>query len=142
MVKGIRNSKDKNEKLKFIQSSLEMFDNTESQRLKDASIFAVAEIRDIDAFKMIITRNDIDKELKVYTIDFNYLLLDELLSKDTLTSQEIDFVVECMEIHPITDAKVKIVKFRDGSNDKETINKLNKVIANIDAYGANAVIKY
>lgn len=131
MVKELRKAKNKTDNLEFINTNMEIFEQTSSQELKDTSIFSLAEIRDIDAVRSILNNESIDFELKVYTIDFNFKVLEELLNQPEISDDDIDLIIRSMEIHPILDFKDKIADLKNKTTDMNIINRLDNVINNI-----------
>lgn len=51
------------------------------------------------------------------------IILEDLLTQDELTDEDINLVIYSMEIHPISDLKEKIIKLRDKISSENIINE-------------------
>ncbi|WP_316568829.1 hypothetical protein [Neobacillus sp. YIM B06451] len=86
----------------FLNLSFKIIDTNDDTYLKDSAFFAVSELQSKKAIKKIIESNSVDKELKVFAIDQNFVTLKEILQNNP-TESDIKVVIEAMNLYPIVD---------------------------------------
>ena len=139
--KELKESKNKAEISSFIKETINRFNESTSQIVKDSAMYSLAELSDLDAFKSIIN-SDADKDLKVYAIDVNYKFIDQLLDNTSLSNNDLTFVLECMTILPINNAKSKLEAINKNVSYKDLSKQLNEVIKLIELNGMDANNKW
>ncbi len=117
-------SKD-NEKSKFIQILIDLFNGSNDELMKDTVVFALSDLRDETAISIIVANKDIDRSIKMYCIDQNYSTLLKMVESNP-TDTNIETVIQAMNIYPITDliSPLKAVADKAAPSGKASFSKL------------------
>lgn len=86
----------------FLNLSLELISNSEDIYIKDSAFFSISEIGSKQSISKILESNFIDRELKVFAVDQNFMTLEKMLL-DKPTEADIKIVVTAMELLPVVD---------------------------------------
>lgn len=132
---------DKSNKNNFINLCLEIINNTQDSLLKDSSAFALSDLRDKESIIEIVKNDSIDRELKVFAIDQNFMTLNEILLNNP-SAENIEVVVKAMEIMPIQDLIESLEKVKNNINDKDLENRCDNVLSKMKSEGRKANIKW
>lgn len=126
---------------KFISLSLDIINNTQDSYLRDSSVFALSDLIDKESIIKIIKSDSIDRELKVFSIDQNFMILNEILLNNP-SEEDIDTVVKAMEIMPILDLIDSLETVKNNINNKDLEKRCNDVLATMRLEGRKANIKW
>lgn len=132
--------KSDNVKNIIVEKMKNEFKRNNNEMVKDNIIYSLAKMNDLNILKYIINSKDIDKELKVSAIERNLVLLIETIQND-ISEENLDFVLDVMQVHPITDINNDLKKLTTNyqfSNNK----KLLDTISYIEKNGIKGVFKY
>lgn len=100
----LRNSSTANERQNFISfcDSILTADGRMEEVVTDTVIFALSDVMSEESISYIITSDKIDNTAKVFCIDQNYSVLEEMVTKN-VTPEKIEIVLEAMSIYPIVE---------------------------------------
>lgn len=93
------------EKKDYIDFCINKYDETQDEVLKDAIVFSLMNMRDFNAIKAVVGKNDIDNEMKKTCISRNTSVLGEVLRNDP-TKEDFDFVLSAIELLPVYELSV------------------------------------
>ena len=88
------------EKSEFIDFCTSQYKKASDDKLKDAAVFSLMNIRDYDAVKAIILDPTIDEELKVACVCRNPQTFIDVINGNP-TKEDVEFILDCMEISPL-----------------------------------------
>ena len=88
------------EKSEFIDFCTSQYKKASDDKLKDAAVFSLMNIRDYDAVKAIILDPTIDEELKVACVSRNPKTFIDVINGNP-TKEDVEFILDCMEIYPL-----------------------------------------
>lgn len=91
--------------------------------------------------KNLIKNYNLDKEVKMFAIDQNYMVLEDIL-KNNPSEEDIYMVIECMKVLPINDFKDEFENLLKASSDKNLIKEINNILTLINQEGINANKKW
>jgi len=142
-AKYLKHNKDKDLENEFIKLSFEIIENNDDNVLKDAALFSVSDLMSKDAISEIIKNKSVDRELKVFSIDQNFMTLKDILINNP-TESDIEIVVEAMELMPIVDLLEDIEKVMDNIKDKNLQQRCKAAIENtkLNGHKGNEKWKY
>ncbi|MBS4025472.1 MAG: hypothetical protein KGZ96_07320 [Clostridia bacterium] len=118
----------------FINLCLDIIYSSDDLFLKDSAVFAISEIGSKKSISTIIEIEFIDRELKVFAIDQNYLKLKEILLNNPV-EKEIEIVVKAMELMPILDLVEGLEKVTKNIEDNNLKQRSEDVLKNMRAHG-------
>lgn len=132
---------NKEDKESFIALCYEIINSTEDVALKDSSTFALSDLRDAHSIISIIKNPSIDRELKVFSIDQNFMTLNEILLSDPSESN-IEAVVQAMEILPISDLIQPLEEAKNNISNDNLRKRCDDVLASMKLEGRKGNIKW
>lgn len=124
----------------FMTSCLQIINNTQDASLKDSSVFALSGLNDEQSIIKIIQNNSIDTESKMFSIDQNFLTLNQILLNKP-SEEAIQAVVTAMEILPIKDLIEPLENVKKDINDKNLEERCNDVLAKMKLEGIKGNVK-
>lgn len=86
----------------FLNLSLRLIQNSDELYIKDSAFFALSEVGSKEIISTILRSDFIDRELKVFAVDQNFMVLKDMLLNDPAVA-DIEAVVTAMELLPIRD---------------------------------------
>ncbi|UCZ51476.1 hypothetical protein LGQ02_11365 [Bacillus shivajii] len=125
----------------FLSTSFSIIEDDTGQSLTEAAFFAVSDLMSKTSIRMIIESESINNSLKVFAVDQNYIVLKEIISENP-TESDIQLVVEAMEILPLVDLLDDLKEIKSKIQDQDLIEKIGKVIQNIELEGVEANKKW
>jgi hypothetical protein len=143
VAKYLKSSNDDEAKSKFIKQAMKIVeDKTSNPMLKDSSVFAVSNLMSKEAIKTLIENDSVDRVLKVFSIEQNYIVLKEILENKNCTEDDVWIVVEAMEILPIKDLVDSLQRLDWLLTDNLLKGKFNHVLENMKSNGIKATNKW
>lgn len=136
-----KNTINTNSESIFYDEILRIFDETTDTELKDAIIFSMSDIRSNNSIKTLLNNKNIDREVKVFAIDQNYMVLENILNSNP-TTEDIYMVIDAMNKLPIKDLKDEFENLLNEVSDEELIKEINNVITLIEKEGIDANKKW
>lgn len=142
----LRNSTLKGEKYvqqesDFLDLSFQLIDSEIDSYIKDSAFFAVSNLQSKEGIKRIVKSDSVDRELKVFSIDQNFITLKEMLL-DKPTEEDVVLVVTAMELYPIYDLLEPLKKVSDSVHNAKLQNRINHVIELIEVSGMKGTNKW
>ncbi|MCM3134874.1 hypothetical protein M3629_19015 [Paenibacillus polysaccharolyticus] len=125
----------------FIETSFNIMKSSNDEVLKDSAVFAISEVGSQNAITQIINSDLIEKELKAFAIDQNFIVLKEMLTENP-TKEDIEIVVSALEILPITDLVEPLTELIPHIGDVELKKRIDKVIVLAKEEGISANHKW
>jgi hypothetical protein len=126
---------------KFISLCLDILNHTKDPSLKDSSVFALSDLYDKESILKVIKNDSIDRELKVFSIDQNYMIINEILLNNP-SEGDIDAVVKAMEIMPIRDLIEPLKNVKENINNTDLEKRCNDVLATMELEGHKGNVKW
>lgn len=118
-----------NEEKNFLDTCLNIFNVTDNVTIRDSIAFSISEIQSEQSIKYLLTNFNLDREIKAFVIDQNYIALKTILNNNP-TDEDINMVIEAMGILPIKD----LVKELDESIEKTSNESIRLKGENIIKY--------
>jgi len=118
----------------FIQLNLDILKNSNDPELKDTAVFALSDLGSKNALKTILKSEFIDRELKVFAVDQNFMTLKRILENHP-TREELNLVIQAMDILPITDLAEPLKHIAGKVKELDFKKKIEETIANIEKNG-------
>ncbi|MDR0849517.1 MAG: hypothetical protein LBN10_10870 [Propionibacteriaceae bacterium] len=116
-------------------------DRAASSEVRDAAVFALAELREIDAITALIGARIEDPVMMAGAIDQNYdVLAKSLVGKPT--AAQVATVVTAMELHPVKDLAEPLRQARTTLTDTALQNRLDRVLQLMETEGVDGNIKW
>lgn len=125
----------------FLGEALQIFNETNDLSIKDAIAYSISDVRSEKTIKNLIKNYNLDKEVKMFAIDQNYMVLEDIL-KNNPSEEDIYMVIECMKVLPINDFKDEFENLLKASSDKNLIKEINNILTLINQEGINANKKW
>ena len=124
----------------FIDFCYEQYLNSDDEIYKDTMLFALADMHNFNAVKVVLQANEIDYQFKRTLINKNYETIAAVLENDP-TIDDVEIVIIAMGIRPINEIAPLLKRNRMIlSEDKR--NELDDIIKYIENNGENANNKY
>jgi hypothetical protein len=101
----------------------------------------MSDIRSNNSIKTLLNNKNIDREVKVFAIDQNYMVLENILNSNP-TTEDIYMVIDAMNKLPIKDLKDEFENLLNEVSDEELIKEINNVITLIEKEGIDANKKW
>lgn len=111
-----------------------MADDASSAALRDSAAFALAEMRSLDALKVLLGAKKADRVLRVGAVDQNAAMLKSALEDDP-DEAVIELAVTAMEIRPITDIAAPLRAVSGEVKSPELRRRVESVLKRIAADG-------
>jgi len=126
---------------KFISLCSNIINNTKDAKLKNSSVFAISDLMDKQSIIEIIKNKSIDTGSKIFSIDQNFKILNEILLNNP-SETDIEVVVTAMEIMPILDLIEPLEKVKKNINNKNLAKRCEDVLATMKLKGNKGNQKY
>lgn len=134
--------KDAQARAAFVKQALGIAQNrAASSETRDAAVFAVAELREIDAITTLVNAKLEDPVLVAGAIDQNFdILAASLVGKPT--DAQVATVVTAMEIHPVKDLAAPLQRARAAVTDPALQTRIDKVVQLLETEGVQGNTKW
>lgn len=134
--------KDAKDRASFVRQALKVAQNpSASNEARDAAVFAVAELREIDAIAALVNAKLEDPVMVAGAIDQNFDILAASLTGRP-TEAEVATVVTAMEIHPIKDLASSLQRVRATVTDATLRTRIDQVVQLIEVNGVPGNTKW
>jgi hypothetical protein len=150
-AKYIKSKKNKKEYKELEKDFLEMSksimkDSKDSKGSKDTIIydsafFAISDLMSENSLVSVLNDPTVEEQLKVFTIDQNFMVLEDILKNDP-TDEEVEMVVKAMEILPIKDLADPLENMIGKVQDKDLEVRIQQVLKDMNEKGINANKKW
>lgn len=125
----------------FIKLNYEVMNTSKDDVLNDSAFFAISNTRTEESISRIVNDDSIDRELKVFAIDQNYYILNEMLLNDP-SVENITTVVKAMEIYPVIELSETLEQIIPNVKDSWLLDSIQKVIKEIEENGVKGNYKW
>ncbi|MGD7052943.1 hypothetical protein [Sutcliffiella horikoshii] len=125
----------------LIRYSEKIIETSKDEVLKDSAVFAVSDLMNAEAIISLINNENVDRQLKAFSIDQNYMILDDIL-ENSPTELEIEAVIKAMQIYPISDLSINLEKASKSTSNKNLIKEIQDTLDFIEKNGVQANKKW
>lgn len=105
-----------------------------SPELRDSAMFALADMRSLDALRMLLESDNVDRPVAVGAVNENALVIKTALDKNP-DEATIELAVTAMEICPLRDLAEPLGAARGRVSSAALVQRLNSVLVNIARNG-------
>lgn len=129
------------EEKKLYEELIYIFNESDDKNIKDASIFSMSDTRSPIAIKEILNQKNIDKDVRLFAIDQNYMILEEIL-KNNPSEDDIYMVISAMKELPINNLKDEFDNILSNISNDKLKKEINNVIDIINLQGRDGNEKW
>lgn len=124
------------ERTTFISLCVNIINSNKVTPLRDASIYALSDMRDATAILEIINNKFMQDSTKSFCISQNYKVLESILLNNP-SEKDIESILNAMKISPIKNLIPSLEKCKGNIKNKDLLNKYNEILEYINKNGSN-----